>query len=542
LPYFCTVKATDSGFLTENKLVSFMTFQIRVVPPAITGLTATPLNNALKLNWNATNCSPSANPLIAYHVYRSNTCDAVVFDPCQSTLPSTSGYTLIGNVGASVTSFLDNNNGDGLAVGQNYSYLVVAEYEDGLQSFAGLPYCTELRKNIPLLTNVDVTATGTSAGAIDIKWLPPLTTPGNLDLNVFKGPYRYVLRHRTSADQNYTEIANFTKSNLLDLPLSFSHLNITTDTLSHDYILDFFSDTILIGSTLKSTSIFLKAAPDDRKIRLNWSYHSPWTNSKFNVYKRDPGATNFVLLNTVNTSSYIDANAVVNGSSYCYYVQAEGQYSDLTIARPLLNRSQIACATALDKIVPVAPSASISADCPNNYIEVHWSDIKTQSDDVASYQLYYKPSLDANYSLIANFKEADALFFNSDNPTTFGGCYAVKATDINGNIGPLSEDLCIDICPEFELPNVFTPNNDQSNDFFKAIRVKQIKEIDLNIVDRWGNLVYHTTDPYFLWNGLSQITHQPCSEGAFMYVCHVYEPRLRGTVKRTLHGVVQLIR
>jgi len=118
----------------------------------------------------------------------------------------------------------------------------------------------------------------------------------------------------------------------------------------------------------------------------------------------------------------------------------------------------------------------------------------------------------------------------------------LKSQRYHENEGSMSQDFCIDNCPVFELPNIFTPNNDSVNDFYKAIKVRQIKEISLSIVDRWGNLVYTTKDPYFHWNGVSSVSKVPVSEGTFFYVCDVFEPRLKGIVKRTLKGYVEVSR
>src|SRR5690606_38132768 len=110
------------------------------------------------------------------------------------------------------------------------------------------------------------------------------------------------------------------------------------------------------------------------------------------------------------------------------------------------------------------------------------------------------------------------------------------------NVGALSPDFCIDNCPVFELPNVFSPNGDGTNDFFKAIKVRQIEKINLSVTDRWGNLVFQTTDPFFTWDGISQSTGNPVSEGTFFVVCDVFEPRLSGTVTRNIHGSLQVVR
>ena len=75
-----------------------------------------------------------------------------------------------------------------------------------------------------------------------------------------------------------------------------------------------------------------------------------------------------------------------------------------------------------------------------------------------------------------------------------------------------------------------------------AIRVRHIREISLTVVDRWGNTVYQTADPYFKWDGVSAKSGQPCSDGTYFYVCDVYEPRLSGEVIRPLKGTVHLAR
>jgi gliding motility-associated-like protein len=114
--------------------------------------------------------------------------------------------------------------------------------------------------------------------------------------------------------------------------------------------------------------------------------------------------------------------------------------------------------------------------------------------------------------------------------------------DVNNNSSETGPAFCIDNCPVFELPNVFTPNDDNTNDVFKAIKVRQLKEINLTVLDRWGNTVYKTNDPYFNWDGISIHTKQAVSAGTFFYICDVFEPRLKGIVKRTLKGTITVLR
>ncbi|MEO6302808.1 MAG: gliding motility-associated C-terminal domain-containing protein, partial [Bacteroidia bacterium] len=189
------------------------------------------------------------------------------------------------------------------------------------------------------------------------------------------------------------------------------------------------------------------------------------------------------------------------------------------------------------------PTLSINADCPTGMVEVSWTNIKPIcSDDVTHYVLSYKPTIDGDYHVIATLTGAASTVFISDGLALISGCYAIQSVDSSNNVSPLSPDFCIDNCPLFDLPNIVTLNGDGINDFFQAIRVRQIKEIDLVIFDRWGNMVYKTKDPYFKWDGTSLLTKQIVSEGTFFYICDVFEPRLKGIVKRNLKGYMQVVK
>ena len=62
--------------------------------------------------------------------------------------------------------------------------------------------------------------------------------------------------------------------------------------------------------------------------------------------------------------------------------------------------------------------------------------------------------------------------------------------------------------PEIYVPTAFTPNGDNRNDILKALPVGVTFEF-LNIFDRWGNLVFRTTDPAIGWDGRLRSTDLP---------------------------------
>ncbi|MCI5083510.1 MAG: PKD domain-containing protein [Saprospiraceae bacterium] len=100
----------------------------------------------------------------------------------------------------------------------------------------------------------------------------------------------------------------------------------------------------------------------------------------------------------------------------------------------------------------------------------------------------------------------------------------------------------IDVIPEvrYNLPNAFTPNNDSTNDIFKGVGILDgATNFRMTIWNRWGELVFETTDPDIGWNGLKNNTGQPSPNGVYPVVVNFIGPRGE---KFEYKGVATLIR
>jgi len=65
----------------------------------------------------------------------------------------------------------------------------------------------------------------------------------------------------------------------------------------------------------------------------------------------------------------------------------------------------------------------------------------------------------------------------------------------------------------------------------------------MRIFNRWGELVFETTNPDINWDGKSKTTNKECAQGVYFYSCDVFEQDESGkTVKRTLKGSIELLR
>ena len=120
----------------------------------------------------------------------------------------------------------------------------------------------------------------------------------------------------------------------------------------------------------------------------------------------------------------------------------------------------------------------------------------------------------------------------------------VTATDSSGNESAQSNIVCKDNCCFFQLPNIFTPNNDGKNDTFHPDpRSLFIRSIKFTVFNRWGEKVYESTDdPAINWRGVNN-AGKAVSDGTYYYQAEVefltLEPQ---NAKKTYKGWVEIVR
>lgn len=68
---------------------------------------------------------------------------------------------------------------------------------------------------------------------------------------------------------------------------------------------------------------------------------------------------------------------------------------------------------------------------------------------------------------------------------------------------------------EVYIPNSFTPNDDEKNDYFTPVFQCDYGYFSLNIFDRWGNTVYTSTNINGKWDG--RFKGNPCPDDVYIY-------------------------
>lgn len=531
-PYQVVFNAVDDNF--EVELEGYSTMNIRVVAPAPQNPSATPNGSAIDLAWDQSVCTNAAG----YLIYRRVGTYGFVPDHCETGVPAYTGYGLIGTVnGVGATTYSDTGP---LVVGSQYCYMVVAYFADGAQSYASVEFCAILDRQVPVMTHVSVGETSATTGIDTVRW----SNAYDLDTLARPGPYQFKLYRGTGFNTADELIHTSAIHPFLAHPdTQFIDMGLNTRDEAHVYRVDFFGsadqpEPDFIGSSSAASSVFIGLVPNDEQLTVHWTLNTPWSNTLYEVY-RDIAGT-WTLIGSSTTGSFTETG-LSNGQRYCYLVRSTGSYGNPSIVAPLLNFSQEVCGIPVDLTPPCAPTVTIENDCETPLNTLTWNNPNDScSDDTYQYRIYFSVAHDGPFTLVGNVVGAENTLFTHTDGSSVSGCYQVTAVDTVGNESAFIEPVCGDNCPQYELPNIFTPNGDRSNDRFVPFPYRGVRSIELTVFNRWGMTVFETTDPAILWPGTYKDTEERLPDGVYYYVCNVVYARLAGDEVVQLKGYVHL--
>ncbi len=569
---FPIVSSGDTIYLSTLKTV-----RIKVVGPPPLDLQAEPGSGRVDLDWELPYaCDDVMDDYFqGFNVWRKEGAGALPIDTCNPGLEGM-GFTLLTTIPImDVTnnrySFID----EGVERGKTYCYRVEGRFAQ--LSAANLPFnwvsslpsdsiCVQLSRDIPLITNVSVLSTDTNTGEIKVQWSKPI--PEDLDTVANPGPYIYKLYRAigiSPPDNDFQFIpgAEFNSPTFaLANDTMFTDSGLNTADQAYSYKIEFFSNPSpepANGFTQPASSVFLSIASTDNINNLSWEFDVPWDNNSYIIYRENNAGTAFDSIG-VSTEPFYSDTGLINGKEYCYKITSIGSYGIERIINPILNDSQEDCGIPLDTIPPCPPELEVQNICDelgsvgasnceseNNLVNnLEWKnpiEICEETDDVVSYNVYYAPFEGAEFQLVETIPISTITTYEHFPDMGIAGCYAVTAIDTFFNESAFSNIVCKDNCPIYNLPNVFTPNGDNANDLFIPFPFCFIESIEIQIYNRWGNLVFESIDPEINWNG-KNLKGEDLSEGVYYYTCKVFEQRVAGIVQNPeiLQGSIQIIR
>ena len=570
LHYTVVFKAEDDFFIqsipNSTGLASLKAVRIKVVGPPPLDVQAVPSSDSITVSWELPYVCEDAEDdfFLSFSVWRKEGNDNFEVDKCKPGLEG-AGYILLGNTRSERDGryfWVDNN----VERGRTYCYRILARFakrtETGqayniVESLASEKICVQLSREVPLITNVSINETATSNGEIDIRWIKPVAE--DLDTLVNPGPYRYELIRtqgfQSSGDEIVATFEAPTYSELMAGQFTDLAPALNTHDNPYTYELAFYVNNEIapLGYSPSASSVFLEIEPTDNKNILSWSFDVPWVNDTFYVFRQN-AVGGWDSIATVRDTFYEDTG-LLNGKEYCYYIRAYGSYGIMGVPEPLINLSQEACAVPIDNVPPCPPELTVRNICDDNrtcedgeVLEnfltwVNPMEICEETDDVVSYNVYFSPTENGDLQLVASIDDSGTVNYEHQPERGIAGCYAVTALDTFFNESAFSNIFCVDNCPNFSLPNAFTPNGDGANDMYIPYPFCFIENIEMSIFNRWGQLVYETRDPNINWTG-ENLNGKELPAGTYYYTCKVFEQRVTGTVEapELLNGYIDLVR
>jgi gliding motility-associated-like protein len=164
---------------------------------------------------------------------------------------------------------------------------------------------------------------------------------------------------------------------------------------------------------------------------------------------------------------------------------------------------------------PIRLSGALAKD---NSINLSWTAYTGWRDDVSEY-IVEKYSEAGKLLQTFSAGTSTTLLDDAQDLTTQIYVYVVKATAVQAGLPQaVSNPVKIIKDPNLFHPTAFTPNGDNLNDVFNVFG-HYIVDFEMNIFNRWGELLYTTTDIQQGWDGQYKGNAMP--EGTYTYIAKI---------------------
>jgi gliding motility-associated-like protein len=529
-PYDIIIKSEDDN--SELSLFDIDNMKIKVLGPSPVLTNVVPEGKFMKMAWKPYN----TRSIAGFNIYRKEGKSTFRPDSCTNGIPGLAGFIKVGYVrGASTVTFTDSENGLGLQFGMEYAYRIVAVFSNGTESKASNEISSSLISGVPVITNVSVRNTSAANGSVHLAWKKPEIP------DTVPGPFEYLIYRSdgiTGSDYKFIKSSQYLNDTV------FVDSLVNTQSKGFIYKVELYNNTpgnrYEIGDPGIASSMFIELSPGDRKVKFTIKRNVPWINSRYDIFRLNE---NTMRYDSVGSSDQLVFNdtGLENGKEYCYYIRSTGNYLKDNYPKNLINLSQKSCVTPIDNEPPCPPDLEVSSQCDSLYNTLSWTVTDPVCfEDIKGYNIFYKPPSEETLGLLTSIDDANTFKFIHNTGEPVAGCYAITAFDSERNESGKSVMVCVDSCNIlYEIPNVFTPNGDDKNDYLVAKTSELVEYVDFKIFNRNGLMLFQTSDPKINWDGTYE--GKIVSPGVYFYQCDRFERRISDLVPFHMAGFVHVI-
>jgi gliding motility-associated-like protein len=264
------------------------------------------------------------------------------------------------------------------------------------------------------------------------------------------------------------------------------------------------------------------------EVNFNITFENPANaKTKYNFYRSVGGSSTFTLIGTGTDNRFIDTNVDPGKENYCY------KYTYFDVCGNESEQSDAYCTIFL------------TSKSPN---QLDWTQYVIPNVSVTDDVLYTIEFIDENgaISVVTNTRSLSesvaAQISSTDAPKVSFRILATQTIILpSGFLFPIasrSNVYTFDLPAAAFIPSAFTPNNDGINDVFKP-ELRFVQSGTMIIYDRWGSIVFETTDLNIGWDGTEASGSRLAPVGTYTYKIRTIG---EDNVPTFLTGPVTLIR
>jgi gliding motility-associated-like protein len=276
-----------------------------------------------------------------------------------------------------------------------------------------------------------------------------------------------------------------------------------------------------ISNNIPNSINEISSVVDGGSVTLTWQPDAIFEAESYLVFRQTGGRTPNLLESGITATQYIDEN-YSSDNNYCYQVRYEDNCGNTSIA------GVSAC--------PIVLTYTTNSD---DDIILSWTIYEGWASGVQRYELY---KYDLQHNLLGAPRDMNLLLtFKDDDLTDQGYYYVVRAIPIDAdNEQSVSNEVAAIRSLRFAYPKAFTPDNEgpPENETFKVFVVEEfIDRFEMKIFNRWGEMIFSTSDLLKGWDG--KFNGEPQPEGTYTFIATLKDKTGR-TYKRD--GAVMLLR
>lgn len=240
---------------------------------------------------------------------------------------------------------------------------------------------------------------------------------------------------------------------------------------------------------------------NNAEIDLNWVLPA-FRGAGGVLVERSADGTNWATLTNLNpgVNQYRDANVDVISNSYRYRVSLTDSCGGIS---PLSR---------------TARSILLQINDQTGTGQLSWNGYTDWAGGVERYDIEARDQNGTTWQTIGTAGGGQNSFTDASlNDVDGGRCYRIRAFEMNGN---LASSLSNEACGRSELwvPNTITPNGDGANDYLVISALAGFPGSSIEIFNRWGGLVYASSDYQNDWDGTHQGTGEALPDGTYFYL------------------------